>query len=86
MKFANATNLDRKSGGAQWRDLRFAFGFKRMPVGESSPGSVFPSRQTAGPSTAQRSGRDDKVEGGGSPWHGWKWMDRVKKANLDKTG
>jgi hypothetical protein len=23
MKFANATNSDRKSGGAQWRDLRF---------------------------------------------------------------
>jgi hypothetical protein len=23
MKFANATNLDRKSGVAQWRDLRF---------------------------------------------------------------
>jgi hypothetical protein len=26
MKFANATNLDRKSGVAQWRDLRFLFG------------------------------------------------------------
>jgi hypothetical protein len=24
-----------------------------------------------------RSGRDDKVEGGGPPWHGWRWMDRV---------
>jgi hypothetical protein len=24
MKFANATNLDRKSGVAQWRDLRFS--------------------------------------------------------------
>ena len=23
MKFANATNLNRKSGVAQWRDLRF---------------------------------------------------------------
>jgi hypothetical protein len=23
MKLINATNLDRKSGGAQWRDLRF---------------------------------------------------------------
>ena len=33
-----------------------------------------------------RSGRDDKFEGGGSPWHGWRWMDRVEKANLDKTG
>ena len=26
MKFANATKLDRKSGVAQWRDLRFSFG------------------------------------------------------------
>ena len=29
MKFANATNLNRKSGGAQWRDLLFAFMEKR---------------------------------------------------------
>src|SRR5580698_7511644 len=28
--------------------------------------------------------RDDKVEGGGAPWHWWRWMDRVK-ANLDKS-
>ncbi len=26
MRFANATNLDRKSGGAQSRDLRFSLG------------------------------------------------------------
>jgi hypothetical protein len=25
MKFANATKLDRKSGGAQWTDLRLLF-------------------------------------------------------------
>jgi hypothetical protein len=29
MKFANATNLHRKSGGAQWRDLLFLFQFSR---------------------------------------------------------
>jgi len=29
MKLANATNLDRKSGVAQWRDLRFLFRFLR---------------------------------------------------------
>jgi hypothetical protein len=29
MKFANATNLNRKSGVAQWRDLRFLFRFSR---------------------------------------------------------
>jgi hypothetical protein len=29
MKFANATNLNRKSGGAQWRDLLFLFRFSR---------------------------------------------------------
>jgi hypothetical protein len=22
--------------------------------------------------------RDDKFEGGGAPWHGWRWMDRVE--------
>jgi hypothetical protein len=27
--------------------------------------------------TARRGRRDDKVEGVGSPWLGWKWMDRV---------
>jgi hypothetical protein len=27
MKFANATNLHRKSGVAQWRDLLFLFRF-----------------------------------------------------------
>jgi hypothetical protein len=26
MKIANATKLNRKSGVAQWRDLRFSFG------------------------------------------------------------
>ena len=29
MKFANATNLDRKSGVAQWSDLLFLFPFSR---------------------------------------------------------
>ena len=33
-----------------------------------------------------RSSRDDKVEGGGPPWHEWRWMDRVEKASLDETG
>jgi hypothetical protein len=27
MKFTGATNLNRKSGVAEWRDLRFLFGF-----------------------------------------------------------
>jgi hypothetical protein len=26
MKFTSATKFNRKSGGAQWRDLRFLFG------------------------------------------------------------
>jgi hypothetical protein len=33
MKFANAANLDRKSGVAQWRDLRFLFQFSRKLLG-----------------------------------------------------
>ena len=24
-------------------------------------------------------GRDDKVKRGGPPWHGWRWMDRVRQ-------
>jgi hypothetical protein len=30
-------------------------------------------------STARRDRRDDKVEGGGPPWHEWRWMDRVDR-------
>ncbi len=33
MKFANATELDRKSGVAQWRDLLFLFRFSRLMYG-----------------------------------------------------
>jgi hypothetical protein len=32
MKFANATKFDRKSGVAQWRDLRFLFPVLTQPV------------------------------------------------------
>jgi hypothetical protein len=31
MMLANATNFYRKSGVAQWRDLRFSFGFRSSP-------------------------------------------------------
>jgi hypothetical protein len=33
-----------------------------------------------------RSSRDDKVEGGGTPWHKWRWMDRFEKAPLRYPG
>jgi hypothetical protein len=33
MKFANATNLNRKSGVAQWRDLLFFFFIPSHPLG-----------------------------------------------------
>ena len=26
--------------------------------------------------------RNDKSKGGGAPWHGWRWMDRVEKELL----
>jgi hypothetical protein len=61
MKFANATNLDRKSGVAQGRDLLFHFRDSECTVGRSPPASASPLTQTADPSTALRSGRDDKV-------------------------
>ena len=28
--------------------------------------------------TARRGRRDDKFKGGGAPWHGWRWMDKVE--------
>jgi hypothetical protein len=37
MKVANATNLHRKSGGAQWRELRFPFTGNEGWVPHSSP-------------------------------------------------
>jgi hypothetical protein len=38
MKMINATDLDRKSGGAQWRDLRFSVPFLEMFFLQSVPG------------------------------------------------
>jgi hypothetical protein len=31
-----------------------------------------------------RCGGDDKVEGGGTPFHEWRWMDRLEKATPDR--
>jgi hypothetical protein len=32
MKFVNATNTNRKSGAAEWRDLWFLLGFSHTPA------------------------------------------------------
>jgi hypothetical protein len=40
---------------------------------------AYAESETAGPSPALRFGRDDKLEGGGPPWLGWRWLDRVKQ-------
>jgi hypothetical protein len=42
MKFANATNLDRKSGVAQWRDLLFHFRAQQMCRGQIASRFRFP--------------------------------------------
>jgi hypothetical protein len=42
----------------------FTFGYSECAMSHSPPGSVSQLTQTADPSTALRSGRDDKVEGG----------------------
>jgi hypothetical protein len=43
MKFANATNLDRKSGVAQWRDLRFPVLTQTLqPLRENSAYKISP--------------------------------------------
>jgi hypothetical protein len=68
MKLANATNLDRKPGQRRGGTCSFTFGDCKSAVGESPPGSVSPSTQTAGPSPPLGYGRDDKVEGGAAPW------------------
>ncbi len=49
MKFANATNLDRKSGVAERRDLRFRFRHKRMRHGRIASGfrfSIYANRRS----------------------------------------
>jgi hypothetical protein len=74
MKFANATNLNRKSGVAQRRDLQFRFRAQRKCRGRIASGFRFSINANC---RSLRSGRDDKFEGGGPPWHGWRWMDRV---------
>jgi hypothetical protein len=40
-KFAKATNLDRKSGVAQGRDLQFHSDRTQMPTGDHSPNPIF---------------------------------------------
>ena len=76
-------NLSSRQSVAQRRDLRFHFRQKRMCRGRIASRfrfSIKANRRSLGYA------RDDKVEGGGPPWHEWRWMDRVeKKANLDKS-
>ena len=57
---------------AQRRDLRFHFRQKRMCCGRIASRfrfSIKANRRSLGYA------RDDKVEGGGPPWHEWRWMD-----------
>jgi hypothetical protein len=83
MKFANATNLDRKSGVAHRRDLQSRFRAKRNCRGRTAPDPATPSGKTAGRKHFQgaiprlRSG--DKLEDGSPTWHGWRGMDRVNQ-------
>jgi hypothetical protein len=53
MKFANATNLDRKSGVAQWRDLRFAVRCGRIPPAAASQLEDHLARQLKNASSAK---------------------------------
>jgi hypothetical protein len=49
-------------------------GTVNLPVSELPSGFRFPINANC---RSLRFGRDDKLEGGGSPWHGQKWMDRA---------
>ena len=63
MKLANATNLHRKSGVAQRRDLQFALMEKRNPEQFTHAHSLVPESETADPSAALRFGPNDKRVG-----------------------
>jgi hypothetical protein len=80
MKFANATNLDRKSGVAKGRDLQFHFPAQRMRQGRTVSSFRFSTSRNC---RSLRFGRDDKVEGGAAPWRGWRWTDRVNNRRLN---
>ena len=78
-KFANATKPRQEIRGSVGDGPAVSLsGVSECAVGESPPGSVSPSTQTAGPSPTLRFGRDDKLEGGGPPLHGWSGMDRSR--------
>jgi hypothetical protein len=68
MRFANANELHRKSGGAQPRDLQCAL----------------PERNCEGVRALKAAqlldGEAHRKSPGGPPWHGWRWMD---KANVE---
>jgi hypothetical protein len=74
MKFANAIKLDRKSGVAYRRDLQFHFRIQANVSWASCLGFRFSINTNC---RSLHCGRDDKFEGGGSPLHGWRWMDRT---------
>jgi hypothetical protein len=72
MMFANAINLDRKSGAAQGRDLQFTSMGKRNSEVFVHDTFAVPESETAVPSPALRYSRDDKFEGSGQPWQSWR--------------
>jgi hypothetical protein len=46
MQFPEATGLDRKSGGAEWRDLRFSSPFLKMFFDRAYPDFLFVWRES----------------------------------------
>jgi hypothetical protein len=56
----------------------FTIGHSVCAVGGSPSGSVFQQSKLQVPPLRLRSGRDDKVEGGGPPWQSWRRMERVR--------
>ena len=64
--------------GAGWTELLGVVrgkGAQQVPVRLRSHGTPGQAGQALGYApTARRGRRDDKVEGGGPPWHEWRWM------------
>src|ERR1700679_1689896 len=83
-KWRAVAHLGMSGGG--WTDSKKLL---RTGVGELRA-AFFPKAayvavdNTAKQETRVRCGRDDKVEGGGTPWHEWRWMDRFEKAAPDR--
>jgi hypothetical protein len=70
------------SSRPEGRDLQFHFRAQQMWRGRIASGFRFSFNANC---RSLRSGRDDKLGGGGPPWHGWRGIDRVNQPDGQST-